>query len=465
MSDYDFERFETIIENIIRKRCEVSDYPEDLEVGENISDLPEIKVIFDGFGLAEELYHNGRSFRLEDDVVMVDGETMGEEDEEYEFVKEKLKTFAEFATSDGPCNPDSQSFAVFIHENSGDPEFEFPEHDSTPWGIVHRPAEEVCLYVWWDRESDTFDVIPLEDRIDNSNSMNVDVVMDILNAISVTHELDEDEEDVAFPTTRPAEGGGNKSSPAWPFSQGWDAQSTTVEETDGDSDDELLEGEEVEATPKEIPTSQDIVGILEKYCAKHGLPKEVGCRGWISYYCNYNYNDKFIGKTEEGSKGWLFVDRDDDGQDGNSSYTNVSELLHVVGAWVDDDVDETTLNVPTDDGEGRMVEIQNEESDGKSWDFDPVDGYDMDNIYQMIREKLEEEGEEVPEDDDDVDIQEFLWSYCMDSGGESYYSTTYGSAFLEFDDGTSMGIRRNTNGELYIFSFNSSDVNKDTIFE
>ena len=54
------------------------------------------------------------------------------------------------------------SFAVFIHKDSLNGE-EFPEHDQTPWALIHRPKDEVCIWVWYDTETDEVEVIPFED--------------------------------------------------------------------------------------------------------------------------------------------------------------------------------------------------------------------------------------------------------------------------------------------------------------
>lgn len=79
---------------------------DDLNVGENISPIPQMKIIFDGYGETED----------------------GEED------------------------LNSESYAVFIHKFSVSKDFAFPEHDVTPWGLVHRSDEELCLYAWYNNE-------------------------------------------------------------------------------------------------------------------------------------------------------------------------------------------------------------------------------------------------------------------------------------------------------------------------
>ena len=138
--DYDYDLYSEVITGLV-KSSDI-DFVEDLEIGVNISPAPEVKVIFDGFGDLEET----------------------DEDGEYKY------------TEGGNIN--MQSFAVFIHRNTIKGE-EFPEHEFTPWGLIHRPREEFCTYVWYDAENDYYEVLPLEDRLsDDEGSMTVEEVMD-----------------------------------------------------------------------------------------------------------------------------------------------------------------------------------------------------------------------------------------------------------------------------------------------
>ena len=59
-------------------------------------------------------------------------------------------------------NEDVLSFAVFVHKDSLNGE-EFPEHEQTPWALIHRPKEEVCIWVWYDANEDSVEVIQFED--------------------------------------------------------------------------------------------------------------------------------------------------------------------------------------------------------------------------------------------------------------------------------------------------------------
>ena len=68
------------------------------------------------------------------------------------------------------------SFAVFIHKDSLT--HPFPAHDLTPWALIHRPREEVCIYVWYNENDDTVEVIPFEDN--NSTELDHDFVTKLI---------------------------------------------------------------------------------------------------------------------------------------------------------------------------------------------------------------------------------------------------------------------------------------------
>ena len=141
--DYDYSRYEEILIEMLKTSWRD---PDDLEIGRDISDIPEVKIIFDGYG---------------------DLET---EDEEGNYVYKE------------GGNTNMESYAIFIHKDALTEGFEFPEHD-TWFAIIHRPKEEVCIYAWHDVENDTWDFLPLEDRLDKECAMNEQDVMNILEGI------------------------------------------------------------------------------------------------------------------------------------------------------------------------------------------------------------------------------------------------------------------------------------------
>ena len=168
--EYDYQRYESIIIEMMKASWRD---PDDLEIGRDISDLPEVKIIFDGYGDLEE-----------------------EIDGEYKY------------TEGG--NTNMESYAIFIHKDALVEEFMFPEHDvySFTFGsmIQHRPKEEVCIYAWYDVKNDSWDILPLEDRLNEDNSMDEEDVMVILEGL---YEL----------YFKPWEGKFNNDPAAWPFNK------------------------------------------------------------------------------------------------------------------------------------------------------------------------------------------------------------------------------------------------------
>lgn len=143
--DYDYDKYCQVITALVHNSDWDAEYPEDMEIGENISPIQEVKVIFDGFGDKE----------------------IENEDGSFDYVE--------------GGNTDMISFAVFLHRNTIKGE-EFAEHDMTPWALVHRPKEEICLYVWYDAENDEYEVLSLEDRLSgDEGTMTVEEVMETID--------------------------------------------------------------------------------------------------------------------------------------------------------------------------------------------------------------------------------------------------------------------------------------------
>ena len=132
--------YSPIIENWVRKFASTMN-DDELEVGDSSGETPfGVKIIFDGYADYEGEDENG-----------------------------------EYVYKEGG-DKDSMSFAVFVHENSLTQEF--PEHELTPWGLIHRPKEECCIYCWYDVNDDNVDVIPFEDN--NSTEMDPKKVTNII---------------------------------------------------------------------------------------------------------------------------------------------------------------------------------------------------------------------------------------------------------------------------------------------
>lgn len=140
--EYDYERYQLILLELLKSSWRD---PDDLEIGRDISDVPEVKIIFDGYGDLEDTDENG----------------------EYQY------------TEGG--NTNMESYAIFIHREAINPEFMFPEHELTPWALIHRPKEEVCIYAWYDVEADEWTINQLEDHLnDGEDCLTVEEVMAVL---------------------------------------------------------------------------------------------------------------------------------------------------------------------------------------------------------------------------------------------------------------------------------------------
>ena len=118
---------------------------EDLEIGRDISDIPAVKIIFDGYGDLES------------------------EDENGEYVYEE------------GGNKNMESYALFIHKDSAQPDFVFPEHELSPWCLIHRPAEEVCIHIWYDVEHDEWSINSLDETMEHE--MTDEEVIEILRSL------------------------------------------------------------------------------------------------------------------------------------------------------------------------------------------------------------------------------------------------------------------------------------------
>jgi hypothetical protein len=122
----DFESEEEVkVENIIERwvaAARANADLDDLQEGVNISPYQELKIAFDGYA---------------------------EDEDEFEDLN-------------------IESYAVYIHKEAASVGFVFPEHASTPWAIVQRPSDELCHFVWYDKENATYSGPALAESSENS---------------------------------------------------------------------------------------------------------------------------------------------------------------------------------------------------------------------------------------------------------------------------------------------------------
>ena len=146
--DYDYEKYCEILQELMESAWIDRD---NLERGEDISDIPEVKIFFESYA------------DLEDE----------DEDGEYRY------------TENG--NKNMECYAIFIHKDALTEGFVFPEHEVYQFTfggmIAHRPKEEVCIYAWYDVISDDWEFLQLEDMIGDDNEMTAEDVMRILEGL------------------------------------------------------------------------------------------------------------------------------------------------------------------------------------------------------------------------------------------------------------------------------------------
>ncbi len=97
--------------------------------GENISPFPEVKIIFEQYGLDEN-------------------------DEE---------------------DTSQKCYSIFVHRNSGKKKFVFPAHESSFRTINHREDEEVYFRAWYDNGEDLISLNDTDEAISESK-INPDVI-------------------------------------------------------------------------------------------------------------------------------------------------------------------------------------------------------------------------------------------------------------------------------------------------
>ena len=90
--------------------------------GENISPFPEVKIIFEQYGLDD----------------------------------------------DDEADTSQQCYSIFVHRNSGTKKFSFPLHESAFGLIVHRGGQEVYFRAWYDNNENSLSLNDTDEAISES---------------------------------------------------------------------------------------------------------------------------------------------------------------------------------------------------------------------------------------------------------------------------------------------------------
>lgn len=142
MSDIDYKLYDEMLQRHLDEMWRDAGH---MDIGEDVSNICEIKIIFDGYADLEDEDDEG-NYRYEEGG-----------------------------------NKNLESYAIFIHKDSAKEGFVFPEHEFTPWGLIHRPEEEVCIYAWYNVEDDSWEINSLYETSDHK--MTDEEVMEILQIL------------------------------------------------------------------------------------------------------------------------------------------------------------------------------------------------------------------------------------------------------------------------------------------
>lgn len=172
----------------------------------------------------------------------------------------------------------------------------------------------------------------------------------------------------------------------------------------------------------------DPMATLSEFINNHGMPTEIGVRGWITEVQEWNYKDEYIGDSVDGLKGWIKVPRIDS-DNNHENYDDLETIFAIVKAMCENNVSGTELTIAIND-DTATVNLENEDADGKSWEWNGA-AYELDELEELIRRELE-----IEDEDEEVDINEFLWDHCEAKDFECEYDLSYGGAWVHWDDHT-----------------------------
>ena len=95
--------------------------------------------------------------------------------EDISIFKELKIAFDGYSEDEENLNNKSRSYVTYVHKNSADASFVFPEHEQTILGAMQRPGSEIHIYSWYDKKENKLEVINVYDHIkdDKMSAVNI----------------------------------------------------------------------------------------------------------------------------------------------------------------------------------------------------------------------------------------------------------------------------------------------------
>jgi TPR repeat protein len=95
--------------------------------------------------------------------------------EDISLFKELKIAFDGYSENEEDLTNNSRSYVTYIHTDSLDGSFVFPEHEKTIIGVIHRTGKEVHIFSWFDLEKNELEVINIDDHINNAKMSIVNI--------------------------------------------------------------------------------------------------------------------------------------------------------------------------------------------------------------------------------------------------------------------------------------------------
>lgn len=98
-------------------------------------------------------------------------------------VRELKVAFDGYSEDEEDIDRNSRSYVTYIHKSALELDFIFPPHEATPLGAMIRPGSELHVYSWYDKSTDSIEVINVEEHL-KRDKMSAVHIYNILSKLS-----------------------------------------------------------------------------------------------------------------------------------------------------------------------------------------------------------------------------------------------------------------------------------------
>ena len=98
-------------------------------------------------------------------------------------LRELKVAFDGYSEDEEDVDRNSRSYVTYIHKSALELDFIFPPHEATPLGAMIRPGSELHVYSWYDKGTDSIEVINVEEHL-KRDEMSAIHIYNILSKLS-----------------------------------------------------------------------------------------------------------------------------------------------------------------------------------------------------------------------------------------------------------------------------------------